>query len=840
MKNVNELKKATLTSFFLITVFLCSVGQNTAYKSLDTLNPIVFNGDHIIYKGKKIILNQKAFFIDGQLSEEQTAKYPFVFNSINKAVEHLSDGTDDSPMVLYIAPFVYWIDDPEDPAIRKPQEGSTPYGLIVKCEWLRFYGLSDKAENVVLACNRGQTIGSDGNFTMFKFIGQGTSSENITFGNYCNVDLVYPLKPELNRKKRATAIVQAQLIHCNGDKIVARNTRFISRLNLCPFVGGKRVLFDRCHFESTDDALCGTAVYLNSTLDFYSSKPFYRTTGTGAVFLNCDIRSFTRGKQFFTKAGGQVAVIDTRFKSETATYLGWRDETPNETRNYQYKVTLNNCPVFINYNDSATTVNMEGKPVLDAYCFSYGGKNVYNTFNLLRGDDNWDPMGVKDIIMKAEKDNGKNYSMIPVQLLVSPTRVSIETKKSEIKLNAKIFRFGNYELKGEKIQWNISPEFKSLVELKVSEDGTSCDVIPINNNNETREVIVSVSTESGLEAASVLTVSPSMLDAPKFISYPKIINKENGKLFVNYKLDMRYDDQSLVTWYRCSDESGSNPVEVAVSRLNKPFLEYELSGGDIGYYIMASVAPKHLRCHAGEPFSTVTEKPVSKNDVKSNMNVLYTDFKNFSTKNQPKVLPGFWTLTHFEPGNEKDAWFYGKGSDGCANEIGLLQGRSARMWHTPVGDNHGDMKITMTVIPSKTAGQGFSIANLYMDILIKFDTETMTGYALRFIRTTKYHDAVDCIFVKYDNGKICEISAPVSTSCFRPSCQIIIEVKKNRIIAHAESSVNLTTERPEVLTRVDMETIIDPNNFGGFGIEYTGGSSTMIKEMKVEWTQKSE
>ncbi len=164
---------------------------------------------------------------------------------------------------------------------------------------MKFQGLSNDPTNVVLACNRGQTIGAKGNFTMFRFFGNGTAAENITFGNYCNVDLNYPLLPKLNRKKRASAIVQAQLIICDGDKILARNSRFVSRLNLCPFVGGKRVLFDRCHFESTDDALCGTGVYLNCTLDFYSSKPFYRTNGTGAVFLNCDITSYVKDRAVF-------------------------------------------------------------------------------------------------------------------------------------------------------------------------------------------------------------------------------------------------------------------------------------------------------------------------------------------------------------------------------------------------------------------------------------------------------------------------------------------------------------------------------------------------------------
>jgi hypothetical protein len=32
-----------------------------------------------------------------------------------------------------------------------------------------------------------------------------------------------------------------------------------------------------------------------------------------------------------------------------------------------------------------------------------------------------------------------------------------------------------------------------------------------------------------------------------------------------------------------------------------------------------------------------------------------------------------------------------------------------------------------------------------------------------------------------------------------------------------------------------METKIEPNAYGGFGIQYTGGSPTLIKEVTVEW-----
>lgn len=317
-------------------------------------------------------------------------------------------------------------------------------------------------------------------------------------------------------------------------------------------------------------------------------------------------------------------------------------------------------------------------------------------------------------------------------------------------------------------------------------------------------------------------------------------------LSIGYKLHSKYRDQYLVTLYRCAKANGDNAVEVAVSRQNEPMKEYQLTAGDVGYCIMASIAPKHLRSDAGDPFSVVMKKPVSAGDVKSDEKVLYTDFRNFSTKNQVSVKPGFWTLTGIDsPANaqgpnqsaQRDAWYYGEGTEGAAGQTGLLQGRSARLLYTPVGKKYGDMKLSMTVIPTKTAGQGFSIAHLYMDVLIKFDNTTMTGYGLRFIRTTKYGDAVDCMFVKYDNGKVTEISKPVTTSCYRPSCNITLEVKGNKLSAHAESPTKyyIIPGRPEVMTDLNMEMTIAQGKEGGFGIDYNGGAATMIKELKVEW-----
>jgi len=834
-----------LTIICLLSAVLAPAQNASGSYSLDPGNPIQFGEDYIVYKGQTIPLGPRAFFIDGQLTDAQIAGNPYVFNSVNKAAEHLTNGTEDAPMVLYIAPYVYWIDDPDDPAERVGVNGAAPFGLVIACEWLRFYGLSDNASNVVLACNRGQTMGSRGNFTMFRLIGQGTSSENVTFGNYCNIDLDYPLKPSLSRPKRGSAIVQAQLIMCNGDKIVARNCRFVSRLNLCPFLGGKRVLFDRCHLECTDDALTGTAVYLNCTLDFYSSKPFGGTSGTGAVFLNCDIRSFSGGKQFFTKMDGQIAVVDTRILGKPQTYYGWQDYPPLQTRNYQYNVLVNGSEYVIGNNDPDRTVDMTRSTILEAYRVMHQGNVIYNIWNLLRGDDNWDPMSIRTTVEKAEKESGKNYSMLPVRLSISPSKASIETGKAPVTLSASLFRFGNYPAPSGQITWSIASADRGLVQLNVAQDSRTCVVIPTHTGEAPARVVITASDPSGLQAACVLEVSPSQLDPPLFRTAPQLSGPRDGRLQVAYQLETSYADQSLVSWYRCLDAQGSNPVETAVSREGQPLREYELSAGDIGYYIMATVAPKHIRCAAGKPVSCIMPRPIGTRDITANPKTLVTNFHNTSLRNQPSIIPGFWTWSHAQnPDDERanttdttrDAWYFGAGSDGAAGHSGLLQGRSARMLYTPAGRTSGNMKCTYDFLPYKTAGQGFSMAGMYMDVLIQCDTRTMTGFALRLIRTTKFGNAVDALFVRYENGKATEISDPVTTSCYRPGCRVEVEVAGNLLKASlSKYGENPAEPVPGVVAAFSMEKEISPEPWGGFGIEYHGGSSVLIEQVKAIW-----
>jgi hypothetical protein len=118
----------------------------------------------------------------------------------------------------------------------------------------------------------------------------------------------------------------------------------------------------------------------------------------------------------------------------------------------------------------------------------------------------------------------------------------------------------------------------------------------------------------------------------------------------------------------------------------------------------------------------------------------------------------------------------------------------------------------------------------------RFNSETVPDIGWRDVITGDMRNYQHNVSFNGEKVLISEKN-PVSTSCYRPSCKIMIEIKGNKIFAHADSPVEYykAPGRPEVVTEVNMEADIIPNAYGGFGIEYNGGASSMIREMKVEW-----
>lgn len=828
------------------------------YTPIDSSDPVEFGGTYIKYQGETIQLSETAIYLDGSLSDELAAQYPYVYNDITKALsaDALKNGTADKPMTVYVAPYVYWIDDPAaTDTVQKTEGYSVPYGMVVNSDYLTIKGLTGNPDNVVLAGNRGQSHASNGNYTMFRFNCSGALTvKNITIGNYCSVDLDYPLMSELNQAKRTETITQAQLADVSGDKMFADNCNFISRLNLDPINGASRSLYNNCHFESTDDALNANAVYVGCDFDFYGNRPLYSSYGTGSTFLgctfNCKILNVeAEPTQFFTKEGGTITAVDCVYNSNLSVpiSIGWTKTPSTSLKCYQSNIIHNGQSITIGGEGAKETVDMTGKSVLDAYKVVSGGKTYYNTYNLLKGSDDWDPLGVKDVIKAAGQDT------VATQLSITSDVTEIESGKETASIGGTVNYFYGTNDTTQKITYSVSDEDKAYVKLTDNGDGT-CKVEGTNNDDAARKVIINASTESGLEAAVGITVKPSKIEAPAFTKAPVITNDGQGSLKVDYSLDLgSREDMSAISWYRCTDAEGSNPILVAVTRNDSPEYTYKLTAGDVGYYIMAKVESKNIRSDYGTPVNTVYDKAIGVKDVRSKN--FATDFSNFPNVKQSEIKAGFWTVDYNRPADTEsfgswqgadteEPWKYGTTGNGCVG-AGLYEGtQGARLMYTPVEGTYGDMSLKLVVDPAKTAGQGFGSAGQYMDVLLKFDTSTLTGYGLRIIRTRDSSNAVTFVLVKYDNGTVTEISDKVIASCYATGCTISLKAEGNKLTAHVETPTEQLADQaakgyPHV---VDLTADIEANSFGGVAIQHTGTlgaggwqNTTMLHNLDITW-----
>lgn len=828
------------------------------YKSLDSSDPIEFGGTYIKYDSETINLSETAIYLDGSLSDEIADKYPYVYNDITKALsdEVLKNGTASEPMTVYAAPYVYWIDDPAATDTKQPDKDyKVPYGMIINSDYLTIKGLTKDPYNVVFAGNRGQSHASNGNYTMFRFNCKGALTvKNITIGNYCSVDLKYPLLPELNVDKRTSTITQAQLADMSGDKMFADNCNFISRLNLDPIGGASRSLYNNCHFESTDDAINGNAVFVGCDFDFYGNRPLYSSYNTGSTFLGCTFNSVVLNVeaepvQYFTKEGGTITAVDCSYKSNFNIPFGiaWTKYPSKSLKCYQYNITHNGESITIAGKDAKETVDMTGKTVINAYRIEDGGNVYYNTYNLLKGNDDWDPLGVKDIAVRNGADN------IATQLKITSSADVIESGSETASLSADIKYFHGETDSSQKITYSVADEYKAYVKINDNKDGT-CTVEGTNNEDEAKEVVIEAGTESGLCAATAITVKPSKLNPPSWTKFPEVINNGDGTLKADYKLNLgERADMSVINWYRCSDDKGSNPVLVAVSTMNNPQYTYTLTAGDIGYYICAAVAPKNIRSDIGDAVKAVYSEAISARDIKTKN--YSTDFSNFPTVKQSEIIAGFWTVDYYRPKDTESfgkwggvdtetPWVYGETGNGCVG-AGIYQGtQGSRIMYTPVEGQYGDMTVKLVADPAKTAGQGFGSAGQYMDVCIKFDTNTLTGYALRIIRTKAASNASTFVLVKYDNGDTTYISDEVIASCFLTGCQITLKAEGNKLTAHVETPTAQLADQETAgyVHTVDLSVDITPNTYGGVAIQHTGTTgtggwqnTTMLHNLSVEW-----
>ena len=156
------------------------------------------------------------------------------------------------------------------------------------------------------------------------------------------------------------------------------------------------------------------------------------------------------------------------------------------------------------------------------------------------------------------------------------------------------------------------------------------------------------------------------------------------------------------------------------------------------------------------------------------------------------------------------------------------------MMFTPLDENEKVTRQTcrLALDPCKGPGQGFgSATGQYLDICIKFNTRTLTGYGIRFIRTPDYDHAVETYLVEYTDGRISRICEPQRCDIFKRGCVVSLTAEGEKLSATIENAnVKGACQR---LTA----TMSHPNGYGGFHLQHTGStgaSATVVREVYLK------
>lgn len=826
---------------------------------------------------KTVSISDKAIYLDGSLSDEEISTFSNVYNDFNEAIKACKDGTEEDPMVLYIAPWTYWIHDPYS------KETNDPFGLYVDCDNLHMVGLTENPENVVIAGNFGHNegfvnIGSGtNNWTMFNFTGDGLNLSNIRFGGYCNIDLDYKLNPKLNVPMRTDNVTQCQIATLNGDKFYAQNCDFISRLNMMPFNNRERALYVDCHFESTADSLNGSskAVYLNCDFDFYSSKPWGGSSG--ATVLNSDMyivpKDTTPGQPIYQelcKCSADINLIDVRFHHnyDVPVYVGYNDVLGSTYRAVYSNVTLNDEAIKMDRGglDLNASVDITNTDALKAFkLIDADNKVIYNVYNLLRGDDNWDPLA------QEEQIKALNVADMPLSLTAyvdsevgKPQSVTLETGKDTATLLFDINGlYGSNYKDGITATWSVlDEELTDLVKLEPTTNGESCVVTPLNELYHPVVIIVEVKTNTGFVGAVELTINPEIRQAPEFTKAPEIVLNGDGTATLDYELNVgEFKETSTIKWYLADDNASTNKILIQDDHKTIIGKDVKLTKAYVDKYLVAEITPSHIISEVGETVEIISKTRITAQGIVDSNEVVLTP-SLFPTAAQIAIIPGFFTVDTYAPSLEavedangewnikgtpgsNNSWGYGVGpKDGYLNYAGLYQnGFGARLVYTPLNQSVGDMSVEVKGAPGKTAGQGFGSDRNYMDLFIKYDLATKTGYAVRIYRVSGSSCGV--VLIEFNNGIPTMLTGKEEhiTSGYLTefTLKAWIETIEGKTTLHA--SLETTAQEPtdnQLEHSVSVSAEIEENGYGAFGLHYVSsagaaGNSTYIGSMKATY-----
>lgn len=861
-----------ISAFILVLVMMIS------YLGFDGVAVNAAWAETIEYQGKTIELSDSALYVNQTLTENKT----YSFKTLQEAVAAAKPGTKENPTVIYLAPDVYWTDDYTKKEDRPKDD---LIGLVIAQPYITLVGMTGNPEDVVIASDRGQNAGANGNFNTIG-VGDGFHAKDLTIGNYCNVDLEYKLDTTKNHNKRQESITQAQAVTkapgvTDMDEWYFENCNIISRLNLFSRdERPNRSLLKDCHLECTDDSL-GTGyitIFVNCTFDLYSNTPCGGASFYMQAYLGCKFNTQLSDNKTITlcKNTKPFAFIDCEFNGDM-TGMEWKPSNlSDDLRQIVYNNTLNGKPLVISPARPELSVTPDSEQLK---AFKSGSE--YNIYNLLNGAgyDEWDPLNQKNSMPVSAWNIQFDYEGIAKDVIPE-----IEGNNSSSLLVKPIVLGGT----NNKVVW--STKDADVIKLEPQTDG-SVVVKGVNETIENKTACLVATADNGMEKVLHIKVTPKINEAP-VVDGNIVLNKTgDGKITAEYKLsgDALIPENSQINWYKASKKDGSDKVIVAqttyVADNAKPLSAYTLRLSDVDKYIFCEVIPQKINSLQGTAVLSLPSDKILASDVAKEQKGVYevdlehlayinavndTEKNNFEWKNELVsgnwyggfYLPaeyragGIWNDKIFKLKEGELPFTFEAGASGAAGTVGLqTTTQGARLVY--VDDvARKDMSMTITLSPHKTAAQGFGSAKQFMDIFFKYDAKTMTGYGLRIARMPSIDDealkdfaAKSCTFtlMEYRNGIATALESSVVSTAFLPGCTIKLDLTGNVLKADVTTASEQDSAYPsqmphEVHITHTFASDSDVNTYSGFGFQHTGtagagksGNRTTIHSLSVDY-----
>ena len=742
--------------------------------------------------------------VNGSLSQDDPANNTYA--TIEAAYEAAPAGTAENPTVISIMPGVYRLHGDE-----------SKNGLSITKDYLTFVGLSDDPNDVVIADNRGNNQGASGNYNSATVVSNctGLTLKNISIYNYCNVDVPYAKDPSQALTKRSDLETQAFAYFGGGDKHFYDNCQFISILDT--FENDvKRGYYKNCYIQGTNDFIMGWGgiqVLDGCTINSLSNH----VVGGGEKFLFKDC-TFQLNKPegtlptYLCKGWANITLLNCQIPTDKGTYQ-WTPSLPGQYT-FQYRNLTDSTGAKANIVDDSCAIELTDEQA-----------DAYNLWNVLRGDDDWDPANCRT--------QYENKGSEPMRVVTNDA-ITVKTGEASGTITASVYP----------ARANQNVTFTAEGDVTIEQNGNKCTVTANNHTLNPTTAIVTATASNGIKNKTVVTVEPKIEDAPTFTKEPTV-NISNGAINVDYALDLGVasNDTSLITWYRCDDAEGNGAIAIADSKMDTPTKSYTLCEGDIGKYIKMVIAPDSELSKVGDAVTVMYPNPITADDVTSAN--IDTNFQSVPTHPpfittdvlnsvlEDGVTPYRTLLEKSIPGTVKGKWnfigdwYYNYGSGTYASNVkGAITGtRYCRAIYAQPTNDYGDMSAVVDLTPEKTAGQGFGSAGQYEELLIKFDPDTQTGCGIHYMRSKSMTNTIEFQLMEYKDG----VGTPIGDmqyiqAGFRDRCRITLDLTGTTLTANVSSQYvdALTGEGVTPITLTG--TITNVTNFGGFEIYHQGST----------------